>query len=233
MDTCGDRDSKERVCENNIRIRQVPVLNHQIIPVVMRLYRNGGTHKLETSSFRTAFLGSSFCGSHSGGSSVHQRASNMIFSMFLKLRFNPIFLFPAVNDTPATAAVSSSPITNRTTGRKTGTGSANVTAPNRAATIRVPIVGYHQVSLLSAIRFTGLLPPIPQLGSSSPRSLDDIRSKADRPLVIFPECTTSNGRALLRFAECFPAQAVPVKGWKTFIMCVRCVLVNSAIRSVL
>jgi len=51
-------------------------------------------------------------------------------------------------------------------------------------------------------------------------SLDDLRRKADRPIVIFPECTTSNGRGLLQFANLFH-QDTPVKGYRVFLMCVR------------
>lgn len=54
-------------------------------------------------------------------------------------------------------------------------------------------------------------------------SLENIRNSANRPVVVFPECTTSNGRGLLRFAELFKDYQVPVKGFKVFVMCVRCV----------
>jgi hypothetical protein len=56
--------------------------------------------------------------------------------------------------------------------------------------------------------------------SSSFDSIEDIRKTARRPIVVFPECTTSNGRGLLRFANVFK-MAVPVKGFNVFVMCVR------------
>ncbi|KAJ7638723.1 hypothetical protein FB45DRAFT_1133029 [Roridomyces roridus] len=104
-----------------------------------------------------------------------------------------------------------------TPGRRTGTGSANVTATTaRVATTRVPIVGFRQVSLLSAICSVGTTPD----ASGRWQSLEEIRSNARRPVVVFPECTTSNGRALLHFANVFK-QKVPVRGYNVFVMCVR------------
>ena len=76
------------------------------------------------------------------------------------------------------------------------------------------------MSLLAMIRATGSIP----LNSSSCKdyvSLEEIRSKADRPVVVFPECTTSNGRGLLRVADVFRGVNVPVKGFNVFVMCVR------------
>lgn len=70
------------------------------------------------------------------------------------------------------------------------------------------------------IRATGNIP----LDSSSCTdyvSLEEIRSKANRPIVVFPECTTSNGRGLLRFADVFKGVDVPVTGFSVFVMCVR------------
>jgi hypothetical protein len=54
-----------------------------------------------------------------------------------------------------------------------------------------------------------------------PCTLEEIRQAADRPIVVFPECTTSNGRGMLRFADVFKDYSVPVKRFKVFIMCVR------------
>jgi hypothetical protein len=68
------------------------------------------------------------------------------------------------------------------------------------------------------ICLAGRLPPY--FGDESgTRSLHEIRKSAGRPVVVFPECTTSNGRGLLRFANVF--DEVPIKGYKVFIMCVR------------
>ncbi|KAJ7667927.1 hypothetical protein DFH06DRAFT_1322493 [Mycena polygramma] len=139
--------------------------------------------------------------------------------LWLAFRFNPIFLLPVTETAPSPAAPTlNSQVISHTPGRRTGTGSANITATSRAVTPRVPIVGFCQVSLLSALRFTGLTP----LSGANVccQSLDDIRRHADRPIVVFPECTTSNGRALLRFADVF-RQKVPVQGYNVFVMCVR------------
>ncbi|KAJ6539252.1 hypothetical protein B0H19DRAFT_349896 [Mycena capillaripes] len=121
--------------------------------------------------------------------------------LWLAFRFNPIFVF-------------------HTPGRRTGTGSANITATSRGVTARVPIVGFRQVSLLSVLRYTASTPPFGTTALGSYQSLEDIRRHAGRPIVVFPECTTSNGRALLRFADVFQ-QKVPVRGYNVFVMCVR------------
>ena len=82
---------------------------------------------------------------------------------------------------------------------------------------RTLIVGFRKVSLLSAVLNTSRIP----LAGRSCSSLEDIRKKADRPIVIFPECTTSNGKGMLRFADIFRDVNVPVKGYNVHIMCVR------------
>lgn len=70
----------------------------------------------------------------------------------------------------------------------------------------------------------GHVPPFGLTNSGSTKStLEEIRRTASRPIVVFPECTTSNGRGLLRFADVFH-QNVPVKKFQVFILCVRCVL---------
>jgi hypothetical protein len=71
------------------------------------------------------------------------------------------------------------------------------------------------------ITLAGYVPPF-DLGSRK-STLEEIRRTASRPVVVFPECTTSNGRGLLRFADVFH-QSVPVKNYQVFILCVRCVL---------
>ena len=57
--------------------------------------------------------------------------------------------------------------------------------------------------------------------SAKPETLEEIRSRSDSPVVVFPECTTSNGRALLRFADVFGNVRLPVMQYKVFVMCVR------------
>jgi hypothetical protein len=69
------------------------------------------------------------------------------------------------------------------------------------------------------LRATGRVPPYDS--NISPRTLEEIRQAADRPIAIFPECTTSNGRGMLRFADIFNGYSVPVKGFQVFVMCVR------------
>jgi hypothetical protein len=135
--------------------------------------------------------------------------------------FDPIFVLPITESLPTISITpqSSIPVTH-TPGRRTGTGSANVQSPRRATTPRVYIIGYREVSLLSIIRSTGQVPPFGPARDYPARTLEDIRKQADRPVVVFPECTTSNGRGLLRFADAF-GEKVPVKNYQVFVMCVR------------
>jgi hypothetical protein len=112
----------------------------------------------------------------------------------------------------------------RATGRRTGTGSAAISHPTKPLAQRVNIAGFHKVSLLQIIMCTGRTPLDASSGNYS--SLEEIRSSANRPVVVFPECTTSNGRGLLRFAELFKDCPVPVKRFKVFVMCIRYVSVS-------
>lgn len=134
------------------------------------------------------------------------------------LSFDPIFVLPLSNDL---VLQHDTPLEARATGRKTGTGSAAISLPTKPVAQRANIVGFRKVSLLHIIMRTGSTPL--NLSSGNYSSLEEIRSSANRPVVIFPECTTSNGRGLLKFADIFKGRPVPVKGFKVFIMCVRCV----------
>lgn len=142
--------------------------------------------------------------------------SSWIEILWLAFRFDPIFVLPV--SSTLVEQRDASPGT-RVPGRKTGTGSAAISSPVRRATSRADIVGFRKTSLLCMITSTGNTPLDASSGNYS--SLEEIRRKARRPLVVFPECTTSNGRGLLRFAEVFKDRAVPVKGYKVFIICVR------------
>ncbi|KAI0321818.1 hypothetical protein OF83DRAFT_1168093 [Amylostereum chailletii] len=137
--------------------------------------------------------------------------------LWLSYRFNPIFVLPVPSESPSAPSAPAP----QATGRRTGTGSAAVTpAANRPSTKRIQIAGFRKVSLLSLICFTGRV-PVPSHASPS-LTLEDIRGSAGRPVVVFPECTTSNGRGLLRFADVFKGRPVPTKGYSVFVMCARC-----------
>ncbi|KXN83715.1 hypothetical protein AN958_00857, partial [Leucoagaricus sp. SymC.cos] len=140
--------------------------------------------------------------------------------LWLAARYNPVFVLPVPESTPQFdgSESRSAPITNRR-GRATGSGSANVQPSKHSSVPPIPIKGFRQVSLLRMICCTGRLPPYFESVSPS-LSLDEIRRTAGRPVVVFPECTTSNGRGLLRFSNVFNEE-VPVKGYQVFIMCVR------------
>ncbi|GBE79578.1 hypothetical protein SCP_0207780 [Sparassis crispa] len=146
--------------------------------------------------------------------------------LWLAFRFNPVFVLPIRSSADTTSPASeslASPV--RTPGRRTGTGSAALSLPSaRAPSPRVPIRGFRRASLLSMLRATGHVPISAQPGTAELEkllSMEEIRNKADRPVVVFPECTTSNGRGLLRFAEIFREVKVPVTKFNVFVMCVR------------
>ncbi|KAE9410374.1 hypothetical protein BT96DRAFT_952998 [Gymnopus androsaceus JB14] len=124
--------------------------------------------------------------------------------LWLAYRFDPIFVLPVPESAvqPATSTPSS-PISHAP-GRRIGrTSMPDASASAKKPISQVPITGFHQVSLLTMLRETGR-----------------IRKTSNRPIVVFPECTTSNGRGLLRFADFFQ-ESLPVKEFNVFIMCVR------------
>ncbi|KAF5370000.1 hypothetical protein D9758_001143 [Tetrapyrgos nigripes] len=140
--------------------------------------------------------------------------------LWLAFRFNPIFMLPIPESAVVHADLSASSPVTHTPGRRTGTGSANIATPVRGPSSQIPIVGFKPVSLLTMIQQTGHIPPFQSISGTKPSSLEDIRAAADRPIVVFPECTTSNGRGLTRFADIFH-RTLPVKGWNIYIMCTR------------
>lgn len=144
-------------------------------------------------------------------------------------RFNPVFVLPVARP-PETILSDSSPLSPRT-GRKTGTGSAAVSLPTRKETPRSEILGFKEASLFEMVRFCGRTPLKPsECPERSIHALESLRldaSRRGRPLVVFPECTTSNGRGLLRFAGVFRNISVPVRDFEVYIMCVRLVFRGS------
>ncbi len=141
---------------------------------------------------------------------------------FNKSRFNPIFVMPVFSPVNLTTSSSrtSTPVTH-TPGRRTGTGSAALSSPSsRTPTPQSNVLGFRTASLFSILSASGNVPGGYTDGEEH-SSLEDIRTKADRPVVVFPECTTSNGRGLLRFANLFVGVDVPVKQFRVFVMCVR------------
>ncbi|KAG9317566.1 hypothetical protein JVU11DRAFT_1773 [Chiua virens] len=145
--------------------------------------------------------------------------SSWIDVLWLAYRFNPVFVFPVADEmTPAVPPPTDREAISYKPGRKTGTGSAAISTPTRNISPRMPIRGFRRMSLLSMIQATGGTPWLPSSGFTS---IETIRKSAQRPVVVFPECTTSNGRGLLRFARVFEGYNVPVKGYDVFVLCTR------------
>ncbi|KAG8903447.1 hypothetical protein FRB99_003269 [Tulasnella sp. 403] len=170
-------------------------------------------------------------GRSSGPESWNPAAGDIIVSnwsswtetLWLAFRWNPIFVIPVYEKPPVPACLPTTP--NVTPGRRTGTGSAAISSPSPSTSskIRSPILGFKRTTLLGIINHTGRAP---LLRSQLARGedvfpLEAIRKMADRPVVVFPECTSSNGRALLRCADIFQDYSIPIRGFKLFLMCAR------------
>jgi hypothetical protein len=135
-------------------------------------------------------------------------------------RFNPIFILPVSEAVASSSTSTPSATITYKPGRRSNTDSASLSQTRTPSSDRIPIAGFRIVSLLTAILSTGHVPSSLQTGCSCD-SLEDIRKKAKRPIVLFPECATSNGRGMLHFADIFRDVDVPVKDYNIFIMCVR------------
>jgi len=130
-------------------------------------------------------------------------------------RFNPIFVRPIPNN-PEFPATSDASDTNQAPSGRRRPVVQHTTANTPRS--RIPITNFQELSLLSIISMTGHVPR--SYGGRTTSSLNDIRKRANRPIVVLPECTTSNGRGLLRFSSVF-RRHVPVKEYQVFLMCVR------------
>lgn len=137
--------------------------------------------------------------------------------------FDPVFVLPVPESVVQPATSTPSPISH-TPGRRAGrTSMPEVSTSDKKPASQVPITGFHRVSLLTMLRETGRVPLYTAAGDATPLSLEEIRKASSRPVVVFPECTTSNGRGLLRFADLF-RESLPVRHFNVFIMCVRYVV---------
>ncbi|TYJ53016.1 hypothetical protein B9479_006344 [Cryptococcus floricola] len=126
----------------------------------------------------------------------------------MRYRHNPTFLLPVfANDIEMTEPKAKY-------GRHTGTGSANITSTSStsspSSSLPQPaLLGYQPLTLLSIISLTGLPPAQYQHDTPPPKgkglglykTLKEARRKEGRPVVFFPEGTTGNGRAVLKFGK--------------------------------
>lgn len=144
--------------------------------------------------------------------------SSWIDLLWMVHRFDPIFVMPVFEERNSSVVNSdSSPITYRP-GRSKDSG---VPSPSSLQTItsRSAVRGFRRVSLFSMIQTTGHTPD--RLTFNTVSQLKELKQSAERPVVVFPECTTSNGRGLLRFVDVFEGTHLPTKQFKVFIMCIR------------
>lgn len=110
------------------------------------------------------------------------------------------------------------PLPEPSFGRSTGTGSANISA---SSTIQPPCAGYIAVSPLALMARSGTLPPlVAEVGNAKVYpTLAAARRAIRAPVVLFPEATTSNGRAVLRLGEGVLSEDISESGvvWVKFI----------------
>lgn len=151
------------------------------------------------------------------GSPVMRYLRFLKFRALTCCRFNPIFVRPIPNNPEFPATGDASDTNQAPSGRRRPV--VQHTAANTPRS-RIPITGFQELSLLSVISMTGHVPR--SNGGRTISSLNDIRKRANRPIVVLPECTTSNGRGLLRFSPVF-RRNIPVKEYQVFVMCVRSV----------
>lgn len=116
-------------------------------------------------------------------------------------RFNPTYLLPMHEALPPAS----------------GTG-----------TPRAQFKGYVPVNLTTILSLTGHTPSLFRTRLSNHAvypTLTEARIACHgRPLVVFPEATTSNARGLLRFSQgCLADVEVPVRGFNVWVMFFKCV----------
>ncbi|KAF9783036.1 hypothetical protein BJ322DRAFT_1074087 [Thelephora terrestris] len=147
--------------------------------------------------------------------------------LWLAFRFDPVFVLPVTEPLQLNSDTSSTPTVQKL-GRRTGTGSAAISnsatfaSKTRQPTPRAQVLGFKVVSIWYILAHTGRVPVRAFGDRERYESLEEVRKRALGPVVVFPECTTSNGRGLLRFADVFKHERnVPVKGYKIFLMCIR------------
>jgi len=147
--------------------------------------------------------------------------------LWLAFRFDPVFVLPITEPVQLDLDTSAN-TTVQTPGRRTGTGSAAISnsatfaSKTRRPTRRAKVLGFKAVSFWSVLAHTGRVPIQTSNDKERYESLEEVRERAQGPVVVFPECTTSNGRGLLRFADVFKHEKnIPVRGCKIFLMCIR------------
>jgi hypothetical protein len=117
--------------------------------------------------------------------------TSQIDILYLAYRYNPTFLLP-------TFAPLELELTTQSTGRHTGTGSANISTSQAQPNF----LGYTPIPLLALLSRTGGLPPTEEvLSVGSYKTLKGARRGEKRVVVLLAEGTTSNGRAVLKFPE--------------------------------
>lgn len=145
--------------------------------------------------------------------------SSWIDVLWIAYRFNPIFVLPLVEEPKPLVSDNLTTAVSYRPGHNKASGAPATLVPKQSASSRSAINSFRPVSLLAMIQATGRTPE--KLSSTGAMPLEELRLSAQRPIIVFPECTTSNGRGLLRFAEVFEGFKVPVKQFNVFIMCIR------------
>ncbi|KAL9935002.1 hypothetical protein V8E36_006078 [Tilletia maclaganii] len=154
--------------------------------------------------------------------------SSWVEVLWLAITFAPTFALPVVDGPPYDGSPSSGKSSSNSGGASTsagaggrrnnrasgsgGSGSAAITTRSRArasagsevdSTVKRKVVGFRKVNWIRAALAVGHLPTVYEEGVDC-LPLDQILARASGPVVLFPEGVTSNNRALLKPAACFP-----------------------------
>lgn len=135
-----------------------------------------------------------------------------ILELTVSRRHNPTFLLPVFSEAITV---------DSNFGRASGTGSASILLPTTSSTC----IGYVPVRPLALMARTGSLPPTAAevAGQKVFKTLAAARAASPGPVLVFPEGTTSNGRAVLRFGDGVLGEEVGKEGivWIKFMRCVK------------
>jgi len=122
--------------------------------------------------------------------------------LYLAFRHNPTFVLPifAPLDSESSSSSTTTSLSEKTTtGRHTGTGSANISATTSQ---QPPFLGYLPIPLIQLLARTGTLPPtFDVVPVQAYKTLRAARRAEKRAVVLLAEGTTSNGRAVLKLPE--------------------------------
>ncbi|KAK0544511.1 hypothetical protein OC846_006050 [Tilletia horrida] len=129
--------------------------------------------------------------------------SSWVEVLWLAISFAPVFALPVVDGNDYDAPPAPERKSGRPSGAKNLRQRAGGVASDATDGPKRKILGFRRVNWIIAARAVGQLPTV-KTKNVECVPLDQICADANGPVVLFPEGVTSNNRALLRPAGCFP-----------------------------